>query len=140
MVPEISVNFVAVAVAAIAGFAIGMAWYSPALFGRQWEKAAGVGRNSMTKPKYGMAKSLVISLVASVFMAFVLTHSLKYAAGMPTLMDGLTVGFWTWLGFMATAQLNPMLWEGRPVKYYLINVGYQLAQLLAMGLILAYMA
>jgi hypothetical protein len=50
---------------------------------------------------------------------------------------GLQSGFWIWLGFIATSQINSVIWDGRPVKLYLINVGYYLVSYLAMGSILA---
>ncbi len=56
-----------------------------------------------------------------------------------TAMEGMMVGFWAWLGFVATIMLGKVIWEMTPVKLYGINVAYYLVSLLLMGAILAVM-
>jgi hypothetical protein len=50
---------------------------------------------------------------------------------------GAAVGIWLWLGFMAVATLNQVLWEGKPLKLYILNNAYNLLSLMTMGAILA---
>lgn len=137
----IDVNFVAVIVAAIASFVLGWLWYSPLLFGKMWMKEMGVSQAEQEKGKKEMQKKMlpvmVGGLISQLVMAYVLAHVI--AMGMlAEIGSGISSGFWMWLGFVATVQLGMILWEGRTVKYYLINVTYWLAGLIAMAAIITY--
>lgn len=86
--------------------------------------------------KKGMAKSYITMFIGLLVMSYVLAHFVDYAQA-TTVLGGLTAGFWLWLGFIATVMLGSVLWEGKPVTLYLINVAHYLAVLIVMGIILA---
>ena len=137
MIAAVAVNFVAVIVAAVVSMAIGMAWYSPALFGKEWMKLSRISPQRIRSAKAkGMEKTYVIGFIVNLIMAYVLAHTVYYS-GARTAMDGAFVGFFVWLGFIATVMLGMVLWEGKPVKLYVINAGHYLVSLLVMGAILA---
>jgi len=69
-------------------------------------------------------------------MSYVLAHFVDYAEA-ATAMDGIILGFWVWIGFLATTQIGSVLWEGKPVKLYLINTLHYLVALAVMATILA---
>ena len=69
-----------------------------------------------------------IDCVASFIMSFVLLHAVHYA-GAVTLGTGAAVGFFNWLGFLATVTLGLTLYEGRPLGLFLITNGCQLVSL-----------
>ena len=72
---EFDINYWAVLVAAIAQFVIGMAWYSPMLFGKTWMKEMGLTDKDMKASKEkGMMKEMVIALISALVMAYVLSH------------------------------------------------------------------
>lgn len=137
MVP---VNWLAIIVAAIANMAIGYAWYSDMLFGKQYRKLMGVSE-SAAKPKGDfMVKMMVIGTIGALFMAFVLAHAETFAGsylGTSGVMLGLQTGFWNWLGFMVPIMLASYLYEKRPVSLVIINSGYWLVAMLVMGVIIA---
>lgn len=135
-VPNVDINYLAVLVAAVASFVIGMIWYSPALFGKAWMKAGGMTEKSMKAHKKNMGMKVFVSIVASLIMASVLAHFIKYLTA-TTFAEGMQTGFWLWLGFIATISLGSVLWENKSVKFYLINAGFRLVELLVMGGILA---
>jgi hypothetical protein len=56
-----------------------------------------------------------------------------------SLTDGVIVGFVVWLGFAAVPTLNSVLFEGRGLEYWLINAGFALISILAMGAIIGYL-
>ena len=58
------VNVWAILVAAISAFVIGGLWYSPALFGRAWERANGFAESPKAQPKV-----FVLSFLFSLLMA-----------------------------------------------------------------------
>ena len=133
MAPQINVS--AVIVAAFAQFMIGGLWYGP-LLGRQWSRLSGVSPESM-KPSPGALAAMV---GCSLVMAYVLAHVLVFATAYMKVSGigaGLSSGFWMWLGFAAPITLGPVLYEGKPLQLWLINAGYYLVSLLAMGAILA---
>lgn len=75
-------------------------------------------------------------LICNFVMAFVLVHAVHYA-GARSAGQGATVGFFNWLGFVATVMLMLTLYEKRPAKLSWINSGFQLFSLLIMGAIVA---
>ena len=129
------VNYLAILIAAIVNMAVGAYWYSPAGFGKQWASLSGHGDISKIDKK-GANKSYVWMFVASLVMAFVLANVVRLA-GAATIVEGAIVGFWVWLGFMATVQIGVVLWDNKPPKLFAINTLYSLVTLLINGAILA---
>ena len=129
------INYFAVVVSAIASMAIGFIWYSPVLFGKAWMKLSNIDPKKMAEANKHMAKMYSISFVAAIVTAVVLSLFLDYALA-ATALEALLVGFFAWLGFVATTLISSVLFEGKPWAAFLINSGYQLASLLTMSLIL----
>ncbi len=132
----VSVNLLAVLVATIVSFVIGWAWYSPLLFVKPWMKLRGMDFDAEMakgmKMPYGiMAVEFVSTLVVAYFIA-------EFAAwvGAVSVVGGLVLGFWIWLGFYATTMLGSVLWEKVPLKLYAIGAGRWLVSLLAMAAII----
>lgn len=139
MMREVPMNLMMIFLAGVANFVIGMAWYSPLLFAKPWMKAMGHTADSLKNAQKDMPKTLAISFVAGLLMAFVLQHSSVFAGeyfGMQGAALGLMTAFWSWLGFIAPVQLTGWLFEKKPFRLFLINTGYQLVAMLAMGIIL----
>ena len=82
-----------------------------------------------------MGKYYFTAFNGSLIMSFVLAVLVDYA-GAVTVSDALMLGFLIWLGFSVTVLLNSVLWEGKPVKVYLINIFQLLVSLLIMSTIL----
>lgn len=135
--PDVEINYLAVLVVALlGGLALGFLWYGP-LFGKSWMKLIGFDQKSMDEmKKKGMGKTYALSLFASFLMAYVLAFFVNYAQA-TTFVAGLQVGFWAWLGFVATTMLNSVLFGKKSWKLYQIDAGYQLVSLLIMGSVLA---
>jgi hypothetical protein len=134
--PTANVNIIAVLVAAVVTFVLGMFWYSPVLFGRQWMEAHGYTREQMEGMRRGMLKAYVISLGCYIVMAWVLAQFAVYTnASGPA--QGLWLGFLSWLGFVAATGLTAHVFSGKRFATFVIDAGYQLSYLLIMGLLLA---
>jgi len=54
---NVEINYLAVFVAAIVYYAGGALWYSPALLGNPWMKAAGLDAEKLQAEKKGVRKS-----------------------------------------------------------------------------------
>ena len=131
-----TINYLAVVVAAIATFVLGFLWHGP-LFGKLWLQWSGFTQKQIDESKKkGMCKTMVVAFLTTLVMAYVLAHFVDYLEA-TTVTAGMTTGFWLWLGFVGTVQLNSVLWEQKPFKLYALNTGYQLVSLLMMGTILA---
>lgn len=130
------VNLGVVLVAALATMALGFLWYSPVLFGKPWMALMGKTDADMPEMKKKATKAYALSFIGALVMAYVLAHFVDYV-GATTVSDGLQLGFWIWLGFAATIGYTDVLFGGKPFKLFLINTGYQLVELLLMGVILA---
>lgn len=128
------INYWAVLVSAISGFAIGSVWYMPRVFGASWMAMLG---KSETDIKAGFStKMFAKTFVATLVMVYVLAHFVDYS-GATTVGQGVTTGIWVWLGFVATTMFINALYENKPIRLWAINAGYQLAVLVVAGAILA---
>lgn len=125
-------NIGAIVVAALANFAIGGLWYSPALFGKVWMRANGFTDEDLKKGSP--------ALIFGVSAAFCLIMSANLAAFLASpdttvafaVFAGVAAGFgWAALGLGVVA-----LFERRPWSYILVNGGYLTVSFAVMGAIL----
>ena len=130
---ELHLNLWVVLAAAVVKFLLGGLWYS-ALFQKAWMKEMGFKPKDMKKGMGGLA--MAIEFVATLLMAWVLAHAIRYSAAQGIEM-GLCVAFFNWLGFVAAVQIHSVIFEMKSWKLFFINAGFQLVGLLLMGGILA---
>ena len=125
-------NVLAVLAAAVATFVLGGLWYSPALFGKAWQREAGVTdeqmRTSNKARVFGLA--FILSLVAAFVFAL-------FLGPRPPVNLGLGAGFSAGLCWVAASFGINYLFEQRSFKLWLINAGYHTLQFTIIGLILA---
>ena len=124
-------NVLAVLAAAVATFVLGVLWYSPALFGKAWQREAGVTdeqmRTSNKARVFGLA--FILSLVAAFVFAL-------FLGPRPPVSLGLGAGFSAGLCWVAASFGINYLFEQRSFKLWLINAGYHTLQFTIIGLIL----
>ena len=124
------VNYIALLVATVVSYAMGMLWYSPILFGKTWMRLTKV-------------RSMKITLwifIGGILSAFVLCYVLAFViqfSGVQTFIDGALIGVLLWLGFVATLSLEKVLHEKTPWELYWINTIYHLIAMFVSGGILA---
>ena len=125
-------NVLAVLAAAVATFVLGGLWYSPALFGKAWQREAGVTDEQMRTSNKAMIFGLafVLSLVAAFVFAM-------FLGPRPPVSLGLGAGFAAGLCWVAASFGINYLFEQRSFKLWLINAGYHTLQFTIIGLILA---
>ncbi len=127
------VNFLAVVVAGLVAMVIGALWYSPMLFGKSWMKMVGMSAKDMKAAKAaGMSKYYAIALLGQFVMAYVLSVVLGVFSP-ESMIEALKIGFWMWLGFIATTTISGVLWEKKPLKLYVLNNAYSLVVLVVMA-------
>lgn len=127
------INYVAVLVAALSGFAVGAIWYGP-LFGKQWSMASGMHDPETANVNVPAVYLLtfVLSLIAAMILALVI-HQV-HATGA---IAGARIAFLLWLGFILTVRVTEALFNGTDMRLVMIDAGYRLVWAVVMGVILA---
>ena len=129
----LAINWLAVLAASVSAFVIGGLWYGP-LFGKAWMDVAGITEEMMAARNQVMIFGL--AFVLNVIMVVNLAMFIGPAADTAF---GAIAGFFTG-AFWVSAMLGVFfLFEGRPLKQFLINAGYATVSLTVMGTILGAM-
>ncbi len=133
-----SVHFsvIGIILAVISAIVVGMVWYSPGVFGKQWMKIIGLSDAQMKK---GMAKIMPGVIIVALITAYVLSIFIAYTHGYlggSWLKAGFVSSLLAWIGFSVTTIFAHGLFEPRDKKVLYINAGNRLVTLVAMGLIL----
>jgi hypothetical protein len=128
--PEI--NYLAVVVAAFGSFLLGGLWYSPVLFGKVWQREAGLTDEQIKNGN--MAKIFGVSLILSVLAAW---NFANFLGPRPSLALGFGAGFSAGLLWVAGSFGINYLFERRSFKLFCINGGYHTLQFAIFGLVLA---
>ncbi len=116
---------------AVVYMVLGSLWYSKVLFGEVWM--------SCCKKEECSSCSWTCYLgcfITALVMGYVMSHFVTSMGAMDA-MSGAKVGFWAWLGFIATTCFSAVLWAKKPLKVYFVDVGFYLVVLLLMGAVFA---
>lgn len=111
---------------------LGMLWYSPLLFGNLWAKAYKFEAKNLKPTPWHYAGSILVSLVTASVLALLIKqfHIITWD-------KGLLLAIYLWLGFIVTTHFSGVIWAGKPLRVYFIDVAYQFVSLVMMGTILA---
>lgn len=125
-------NVWAVLVAAVSGFVLGGLWYSPVLFGRAWQREAGLSDAQLAGTNMGLVFGLafVLCVIASFVFAM-------FLGPRPPIGLGLGAGFAAGLCWVGASFGINYLFERKSFKLFAINAGYHTLQFTLIGLILA---
>ncbi len=126
------INYIAVLVVTAAGFMLGGLWYGP-LFAKAWMQEVGKTEADL---KHGGAAPFVISFITAFVTAHVLAVLIA-TMNISTLGDGIVLGLYAGIGFIATGMGSDMAFRGDSVKLWMIQSGYRIAYSVIMGGVLA---
>jgi Protein of unknown function (DUF1761) len=132
------VNYLAVLIAAVAGWLAGAAWYMS--LGKYWRDALGMTAEQMAenrKNPYAWVP-FVLVFVTNLVMAWTLAGILGHF-GTVTLKDGIITGALCWFGFVLTAMLANNAFAMRSYRLIAIDGGHYLVVLAIMGAIIGAM-
>lgn len=138
---EVSVNYLAVLLAAVGSMVVGSIWYAQSVFGKIWIKLAKVKMGKNSQPSQ-MAVLFGGVFIAALVTAYVLAHVAflsNHYFGDSFLQNSLSTAFWLWLGLTAARIFTHDSFEGRPRTLTLLTAGHELVTLLVMGLIIGLM-
>ena len=129
----VPVNYLAVVVAALANYVIGVIWYA-LLFRKAWRRLSGASEMKVS------AVSVIVALVGAFLMSWVLAHAIVFAGSFMKVSGvgaGVEAAVFNWLGFIAPATIAVVIYEKKPFGFWLLNNAYWLVSLLVMGIILS---
>jgi len=133
-----TINYLAIGVAAVAQFIIGAIWYMP-LFGSAWRDIHGFGQ--LSKKEQEQAQKEMMPMLGVQFLGTVIT-TVVLARLLQLLPDysAYTLAVMVWLGFVVPIQVSAIMFGGTEAKWMvkkaLIMAGGALACLLAAAAIL----
>ena len=132
-------NYLAIVVAAVAGFAFGAAYYMS--LSKPWLSAIGKTKEELAgstgKPSFA---PFIVSIVALLVMAWVLAGTIGHLGqGQVTLRNGIISGLFIWLGFVATTIAVNYAFGGRRAMLTVIDGIHWLGVLVIQGAIIGAM-
>jgi len=125
------VNLIAVLACGVASLLLGGLWYSPVLFGKLWQRSAGLSDEQAKSGNMGLifGGAFVLSLIAAYVFGMFLGQSMP-------LTGAVGAGFAAGLCWVAASFGTNYLFERRPLSLWLVNGGYHTLQFTLFGLIL----
>ena len=128
------VNYLAVGLAAVLSFVLGMLWYSPLLFAKAWMAGQGYTEADLERMQRGMGPTYALSFVCWFVMATILAVVASHFG--EGVVPTLHVGLHLWLGFSATVGLTNNRFSDKPLSLWAIDGGYQIASIGVMSVVL----
>jgi hypothetical protein len=128
------VNWLAVLLCGVGSLVLGGVWYAPPVFGRAWQRLAGISDEALAGGSMAMIFGLafLLSLVAAAVFAMFLGRGFGLV---PAVAAGASAG----LCWVAASYGINYLFERRPFGLWAINGGYHTVQFTLFGLILGAM-
>jgi uncharacterized membrane protein len=121
-------------IAALSAFILGGLWYSPVLFGKAWQREAGLSDEQLAKSNKAVTfgVSFILCLVAAIAFSMVITPE---AGFFMAFHSGIGIG----LAWVATSFGVNYLFEQKSLKLWLINAGYHTMQFTLYGVVFGLM-
>jgi hypothetical protein len=138
-----AVNYLAVFIAAVAGWLVGAAYYTG--LGKQWMVAQGkdpeAWKAEMAAKKGTPAFWLpfVLAFIGCLVMAWALSGVLFHMGGAISVRRAVIAAALLWLGFIATTLTVNYAFSGRKPMLTVIDAGHWLAVLIVMGIVFGLM-
>lgn len=127
------INWWALVVVLAINIILGFLWFGKALFGRRWMQLIGKTEEELkAKQSSGLAPMPILAFIGALILANVV-----YWAGAATVMEGILVGFWVWLGFYFAPVFMNYLFGQRNVALFWVEGGYTLVTWLIAGALFA---
>src|SRR5690349_20479768 len=130
--PMPEINGIAVLVATILSFALGALWYSPALFGKAWQREVGLTDEQLAKGN--KARIFGLTFVLAFLAAW---NFANFLGPRPQLAFSAVVGASAGLLWVASSFGINYLFERKSFKLFAINGGFHTLQFTIIGLVLS---
>lgn len=133
------VNWIAIILAALAGFVVGGIWYGPVM-GKKWMGAVGLTEEQIKQGNMGLiyGGAFAFSMLASWTLAHTFASYASYGAELSVFAKVMTA-FGVALGFIVPAIGTNYLFSQKGKTLFFIDAAYWLLFYIAMGLVHAYL-
>ncbi len=128
-----SINYWAVVVAGIVGYAAGALWYWG--WSKPWMEAQGFTPESMKANQSPVP--YLVAFAANVVMAVMLAGIMGHLGGV-TIRTGIISAAAVWLGFILTTQAVNYSFSKRPLKLFAIDSAHWLVVLVLQGIVIGF--
>lgn len=131
-----SINLWAILASAVASMIIGSIWYGP-LFGKIFMNEMGMNHwtsEQQEKMKKTMAVTYLVQFLASIVMFYVLGWFMV-SLNQLSLLGGIQIALWIWIGFIVPLKLGDALWGGKMILFWL-SIGNMGVTILTAGAII----
>ena len=127
-------NYLAVAVSAIAYFMLGAIWYNAKVFGTIWAKGHNIDTTNMDRSGMGkmMALTFVSCFVIAIVCGYMMTALYSYKC-----MSGMKLGLLMGVGFSGTTYFVHCLYTKKPFSVVLIDGGYHVLGIMLCSIIMS---
>ncbi|HEX8526497.1 DUF1761 domain-containing protein [Allosphingosinicella sp.] len=127
------VNWIAILLCGVSSMLLGALWYSPLLFGRAWQRGAGLSDEDLARGNMALiyGGAFLLSMVAAIVFSHILGPHRH-------LGEAIAAGAGTGAFLVAAAFGINYLFERRSTAQWLINGGYHTLQFALFGLVLAH--
>ena len=122
------INLLAVVLGAVAFFVVGAVWYT-ALFGKAWQRVAGLSDEALKSSN--MALIFGLAFLLELLIALTVWHSVARGAASDRGVMMMAVGFGA--AIMTPAIGINYLFLRKPLKLFLIDAGHLIVGMAAMG-------
>lgn len=130
----LDLSFLPLVLASLASVVLGASWYAPRVFGAAWMQATGLSPEAAERAARWQALSGAVAFIGAFITAFVI-RKLLFGMHIYNLSDALLLALLLWAGLAVPPLLGPILWEGKPLRLFVINASYWLASFLVMAAI-----
>lgn len=131
--PDVTIDWLGIVVAAVAAMIIGALWYGP-IFGASWLAHVGKTREEL-QGQGGIG--YLVALLGAFFTALILTYVTQWAGAGGDFIEGMLTGAVMWVGFTLSTVVTGGVFEGKPWGLIMINSGNALLTFLITGGIVA---
>lgn len=130
---SVSMDYLAISVAAVAYVGLGALWFSPVLFGKAWLKGIGKTKEQVT------ADFSPMNYVIGIVTAFVSSYGIArimYWTGGGEIADGIKIGLFVGICFAFMSTLVNDSFENRPKELTIIHGLYHICGMVVAGVII----
>ncbi len=129
-----AINWLAVVAATIFAMAFGMLYYMPFAVGNAWMDALGTTAEEINA-RTGHVQAFAVAIVGAIISVTTVAILIQLT-GAGDLIGGLLIGALAAVGLVLAPMATAYIFEGRPLKLYIINAAENSISLIVIALIL----
>lgn len=134
MIDFSGLNYWAIAVAWLVNIVVGALWYSPLMFGKEWEKYTGV---DMLKIPQDVATRIISFVALSGLIQAITLAVILHSLGASTVSEGVSAGLLLWFGLVTATTVGVTLYSRRSWKFLWLNSSYFLVVMVINSIVLS---